>query len=132
MIFPPLSKDQKQTVVSEKLDSQNVDQPAGIRFQENTPVAKLLESLKSFNEARKILADQNYQSDKGNPVNSQIADETIYEDSPVGYYIVIDDKPKQKQQKLLKGRFDLIKEKITKTYNLGFRKETGTLVNLTA
>jgi hypothetical protein len=130
--FSPLTQDQKHTLVSEKLDSQNVELPAGIQFQENTPVANLLESLKSFNDTQKILNEQFSSTGKKNSVDPQITAETIFEDTPVGYYVVVDETPKPKQQKLLKGRFDLIKERISKTYNLGFRKETGSLVNLTA
>ena len=127
-----LSREQKNSIVSEKLNDGTYNSQNDLRFQENTPVARLLDVIKNFNETSKVRTPELNNTANISDAQFSEVDQMVAEESPVGYYVVIDDHTKASKKKLLKGRFDLVKERIAKTYNLGYRKNNGSLVNLTA
>jgi hypothetical protein len=127
-----LSREQKNSIVSEKLAGSHVDSPNDLRFQENTPVAKLLDIIKNFNETARVETPQFTKSAYVSDAQFTELSQVIAQETPIGYYVVVDDHTKTSKQKTLKGRFDLVKERIAKTYNLGYRKNNGALVNITA
>lgn len=127
-----LSRDQKNSIVTNHLNDNYTGAVNDLRYQENSPVAKLLEVIKNFNETTH-LGNLQFKS-APNISNAHLSEfaQQVAEEHPVGYYVVIDDDKKSSNRKALKARFDLVKDRISRTYNLGFRKENGSLVNLVA
>jgi hypothetical protein len=127
-----LSREQKNYLVAEKLENNQLESHNNLRFQENTPVSKLLDLIKSYNEPNRASLPEIEDSENHSHATFTELDETAQDEAPVGYYIVLDEKQKVKKQKALKGRFDLVKDKIARTYNLNSYRSNGALVNITA
>lgn len=125
-------QDRKDTIVSEKLDEKDSGTNYNFQFQSNTPLSKLLETIKAFNETRKTNKAKTEDDDYTDFIDLPETDEDKINDSSkgIGYYIVMDQRNQTSDTKLLKKFSDPWKEKINRTYNVGFRKNPGTLVNL--
>lgn len=128
------NQDQKNIKVSEKSDENRTIKDYNIPLQPNTPAAKLLNILKSFNETAKS-ASINDEEDYVEFTEIDESSEEINNNaSPneIGYYVVIDEKVPPKVSKKMNRPLDMWKRRINKTYHLGFMKEPGTLVNVVA
>ena len=127
-----LSRDQKNSIVTDHLKDNSTGAVNDLRYQENSPVSKLLDIIKSFNETSHTGNAQFSNTPNISQAHLSEFAQQVAEEHPVGYYVVIDDDKKSSNKKVLKARFDLVKDRINKTYNLGFKKGNGSLVNLVA
>jgi hypothetical protein len=118
--------------VTEKLDEQIPDARNDLRLYENTPIAKLLQTIKQFN-------DVNKKKNANSSVNEELRgqnevleeDAEIDESKPIGFYIVLNNEKKNTSLKLLTGKVDIWKERLEKTYRTKIFRDNGSLVNLT-
>lgn len=118
--------------VTEKLDEQIPDARNDFRLYENTPIAKLLQTIKQFN-------DVNKKKNTNSSVNEELRNENevteedieIDESKPIGFYIVLNNEKKNTSLKLLTGKVDIWKERLEKTYRTKIFRDNGSLVNLT-
>ncbi|MCX6151119.1 MAG: hypothetical protein NTX22_11385 [Ignavibacteriales bacterium] len=124
-----INQDQKNSIVSEKLDHRLSNSDIYLRYHINVPVAKAENSVKTYNETERIKSDAeedefcefSYITDNGEIQNSTIGG---------GSFISIFNQDYAERPKNLKSQFDIFKEKLNKTYQVGFVKSPGTLVNL--
>ncbi len=126
------AKAQRETVVSEKLDENRSIEDYNLRLQQNTPAAKLLGTIKAYNETNKI-KKFDYEKDSENIIELTETDD--YEKvrnsfAGEGYYIVITDRKTNADKNRLKNSVALWQERINNTYRLGLKKQPGILVNL--
>ncbi len=130
-----LSQEQKNTIVSEKLEQNQTVQSYNLRLQQNTPAAQILETITPYNDVQKF---KGFKSNSDSFNNSTKRKKTICEeqldDSSIenGFYMVVNDNGSNKSLKQLKDNVDLWREKINNKYHTGFFKEPGTLVNTLA
>lgn len=122
------SQDQKNQIVSEKLDTTNPSYNR-LQLQSNTPLAKLYDSTKLFNEIYKnsrkeILKEKNKTS-------TQIC--TNFNSGRMsigkGFYITANNQNIYSTNSY--NCTNYLEEKIKKTYQTGLRKEPGTLLDVT-
>lgn len=132
-LFSPTKQDEaKSLLVSEKLDDGKFLQLTDVRYQINTPVAKLLTTAKVFNETElvKKTSDAKTASRNNDEVDELDAKEKD-EESGSGFYIVTNQNVVNSSRFLPKSRADLLRENLANAYNSTVRKENGRLVNLT-
>lgn len=132
-LFSPTKQDQaKSLLVSEKIDDSKFLQLTYVRYQTNTPVAKLLTTAKVFNETELVKKTSDTKT-----VSRNIDDVDEYdekgkdEESGSGFYIVTNQSVVSSYKLLPKSKADLLKENLANAYNSTVRKENGRLVNLT-
>lgn len=125
------TQDQRNIKVSEKLDEKKTLQDYNILLQQNTPTAKLLKILKSFNETKKT-NNANKDEDYIDFIEIDKSSEENNHPSPgeIGFYVVINDNDTNNEVKKIKRPIDLWRKRINTIYHLGFMKEPGTLVNV--
>jgi hypothetical protein len=125
-------QDEKANIIINDLNEEVPNPQNDFRFQINTPVAKLLEVIKGYNESKKIYVDEKSDDDSDEYAEfSEIEQGDVGKKEGIGFYVVLGDKATKVLKQFPKTRFDLIREKIVNTYQTGFRKENGSLVNLT-
>jgi hypothetical protein len=130
-----ISQEQKNTIVSEKLEQDQTVQSYNLRLQQNTPAAQILETISPYNDVQKFRGYKSKADSFYNPVKRK---KTFYEeqldDSSIenGFYMVVNDNGSNKSLKQLKDNVDFWREKINSKYHTGFFKEPGTLVNTLA
>lgn len=118
--------------ITEKLDEEIPDTRNDFRLYENTPVAKLLQTIKQFNEVNKNRRIENLAEEELNTPSEEKETEAVIDESkPIGYYIVLNNEKKTTSLKLLAGKVDIWKERLEKTYHTKILKDNGSLVNLT-
>ena len=132
-VFSPVMQDEtKSVLVSEKLDDGKAFQPNDVRFQISTPVAKLLTTVKVFNETELVKKADDFKINERKATEADESEETeTHEESGSGFYIVANQASVNRRKLLPKSQTDLLKEQISLAYNSIVRKENGTLVNLT-
>ena len=127
------SQDSKNTIVSEKPGEAQSILDYNLRLQQNTPAAKLLNTVKSFNETYEN-EKVNYKNKSGDFIElTETDDYSKVRNSTEGngYYIVINDsKPETGKKNKILSSLDRWRERIKTTYHLGLEKQPGTLVNL--
>lgn len=126
------TQDQRNIKVSEKLDEKKTLQDYNILLQQNTPAAKLLGIIKTFNETKKIY-ETNKEEDYVDFIEIDESSEEEYnQPSPneIGFYVVLDDRNTAKELKRINGPLEIWRRRINNTYHLGFKREPGTLVNV--
>lgn len=124
-----LTSDKKFTIISEKNDDNN-NHHNELRFQENTPIARPLESSNIFNETRKV-ANKKPRKNFYNFYNQEEKTQFIQEsNNEKGFYIIIDGMIFQPESN--KKELSYIQKRINKVYNIKFAKDPGTLVNVIA
>ena len=126
------TQDQRNIKVSEKLDEKKTLQDYNILLQQNTPAAKLLGIIKTFNETKKNYKT-NTEEDYADFTEINKSTEEKYNhpsSDEIGFYVVIDDRNSSKELKRINGPMDIWRRRINNTYHLGFMKEPGTLVNV--
>ena len=122
--------DERNEKVTEKPESNKTIHDYSIPLQQNTPAAKLLNILKSFNEKQKTV-DRKSEEDYAD--FTEITDESEAKPlSPdeIGYYVVLDERNPAPAEKKISKPLELWRKRISDTYHLGFLKEPGTLVNV--
>ena len=126
--FKNSSQAQKNQIVSEKLDTINPSYNC-LRFQSNTPLAKLYDSTKLFNEIYKnsrkeVLKEKDKTSLQ---INTSFNSNRM----PIGkgFYITANNQNAYSSNSY--KCTNLFEEKIKKTYQTGLRKEPGTLLDVT-
>ncbi len=131
--FESTIQDVKNRIVSEKLEENQSIQDYNLRLQQNTPAAKLLNTIKAFNETDK---NEKIYYKKNSEDFIELTETDDYEkvrnsSAGEGYYIVINDRKtdSNKKSKLINS-LDRWRERINSTYHLGSHKQLGTLVNL--
>lgn len=125
------TKDLRSIKVSEKMDENDTIKDYNIPLQQNTPTVRLLNILKSFNEAKKT---ESPEKDEGFADFTEIDESSNTENnrpSPdeIGFYVVINENNTNNDVKRTKKPIDLWRNRINSIYHLGFMKEPGTLVN---
>ncbi len=126
-------QNQSSIITSEKFESAPSIQEYNLKLQANTQLASLENSNRVFNESKTAnvkfsKALHRYQTSD----NDDFEDENNSEEIKTGkgYYIVINRNENDSNVDKIKNHTDNFYEKIKQAYNLGFRKEPGTLVNL--
>jgi len=132
-LFSPTKQDEaKSILVSEKLDDGKFLQLTDVRFHINTPVAKLLTTVKAFNETELVKKTSDAKTVSRNIDDVDEYDEKEKgEESGSGFYIVTNQNVVSSSKLLPKSRADLLRENLANAYNSTVRKENGRLVNLT-
>jgi len=132
-VFSPNKHDEtKSVLVSDKLDDGKAFQPNDVRFQISTPVSKLLNTVKVFNETELVKKTDDYKTNNHKEVEVDESEVTeTHEESGSGFYIVANQTSVNRRKLLPKSQSDLLREQISIAYNSTVRKENGTLVNLT-
>lgn len=103
------------------------------RFMPNIPLARSLETGKTFNETEKA----NKQEDSEESFAHYLSEEDVEESTPQksdtgkGYYIVLSGQTPQSEKKTSFNSLELLHERIMNTYYPGRMRDNGTLVNLT-
>lgn len=124
--------DEKSKVIVNKLGDENPNPQTDFRFQINTPVAKLLELIKSHNETNKTSLNDEQENELDEFAEfTEIEEADGEKDEGIGFYIVLGDTPSKSIKLLPKTKFDLVRERIVQTYHSSVRKSNGSLVNLT-
>lgn len=128
------SEDKKDNFVSTQIDDNKSAVSYDFRFQPNVPLARPLETGKTFNETQKT---NKKETDK--KTFTDLSEETESDDeSPVrdltgqGYYIVINDQSPPPERNVSVTPEELWRDRINATYRLNRFRSNGTLVNLTA
>jgi hypothetical protein len=132
-VFSPNKHEEiKSVLVTEKLDDGKTLHSNDVRFQSNTPVAKLLNSVKVFNETELVKKRDDYKTNDHKDVGFDESEEIEkLNESGSGFYIVANQTSVNRRKLLPKSQTDLLREQISLAYNSTVRKENGTLVNLT-
>lgn len=103
------------------------------RFLPNIPLARSLETGKTFNETEKA----NKQEESEKSFDYYLGEEDVEESAPQksdtgkGYYIVLSGQTPQSERKSSFNALELLHERIMNTYYPGRMRDNGTLVNLT-
>jgi hypothetical protein len=104
------------------------------RFMPNIPLARSLETGKTFNETEKA----NKQEESEKSFDYYLGEEVDVEesvpqksDTGKGYYIVLGGQTPQSERKSSFNALELLHERIMNTYYPGRMRDNGTLVNLT-
>lgn len=132
-VFSPVKHGETKSVfVSEKLDDGKAFQPNDVRFQSSTPVAKLLSTVKVFNETELVKKTDDFKINERKATETDESEETkTHEESGSGFYIVTNQALVNRRKLLPKSQADLLREQISLAYDSTVRKENGTLINLT-
>jgi len=126
------AQDQTNIFLSEKLESASTIHEYNLRLQANSQIANLENSKKTFNE----LKTGNIKFSKGvskyRAGNTSLDEENISKeiDHDLEYYLVLNGNEDYSAFNRIKSHTDLLYEKIRDTYNPGYKKTPGTLVNL--
>ncbi|MDP1814662.1 MAG: hypothetical protein Q8K92_09470 [Leadbetterella sp.] len=132
-VFSPNKHEEtKSVLVTEKLDDGKTLHSNDVRFQSNTPVAKLLNCVKAFNETELVKKTGDYKLNDHTEAEIDEPEETeTNKESGSGFYIVTNQTIVNSRKLLPKSQTDLLREQISLAYNSVARKGNGTLVNLT-
>jgi hypothetical protein len=124
------SQDLKNTIVSEKIDKTISNY--NLQLQTNTPLAKLFDSTKLFNETYKNLRREISRDESENSWLDSDTEETDFTQSMLGkgFYIITGNQETIYTKSTSQNNF--WKEKIRKTYQTGFTREPGTLLDVIA
>ncbi|OGU68671.1 MAG: hypothetical protein A2499_08330 [Stygiobacter sp. RIFOXYC12_FULL_38_8] len=132
-VFSPAKHGETKSVfVSEKLDDGKAFQPNDVRFHISTPVAKLLTTVKVFNETELVKKTDDFKISERKATEADESEETeTLEERGSEFYIVANQASVNRRKLLPKSQTDLLREQISLAYNSTVKKENGTLVNLT-
>ncbi len=125
------TQSQRSVKVSDNPEKQKTIQDYNITLQQNTPAVKLLKILKSFNETKKIVSTYDEDNVDFEAIN-ELSEKEFSKPSPseIGFYVVIDEPKTNVSALKIKKASDIWRGRINNTYQLGFIKEPGTLVNM--
>ena len=126
------SRDLKNTFITEKLDEEPSFQNYNLRLQQNTPAAKLLNTIKAFNENvsnKKIDYKKNPQ-DVIELTETDDYEKVRNSSTGEGYYIVINNRKMESNKNRLNTSLERWRKRIDSTYHLCIQKQPGALVNL--
>lgn len=124
------SNEKKNLFVSEKADDNLNQNKSDLRFHENTPIARPLESSTIFNETKKVLNKRTRRNFTSYNYSEETPQKTIESKNEKGFYIIIDGTvflPAEKNEDL-----SYIQKRINKVYHINYTKDPGTLVNVIA
>lgn len=125
------SIEKKNLIVSEKADDNPNQNKSDVRFHENVPIARPLESSIIYNETQKVnkkklsryYSFSNFEEEK-----TEAAQESINEK---GFYIIIDGRILQ-SYKNSEDKLSYMQKRINKIYHINKFRDPGTLVNALA
>ncbi|MEG8946171.1 hypothetical protein [Rosettibacter firmus] len=122
------SDDKKFTVVTENLDKEK--HLNELRFQENTPVAQLLETKNIFNETKKVSSKKEKKQFSSFNFSKEEFKKAEESKNEKGFYIIIDGmliQPDNYQKNL-----SYMERRINKAYRINIPRDPGTLINVIA
>jgi hypothetical protein len=125
-----ISNEQRSTVVSEKINEQTNFVTYNYRLQSNTPLTKSSKSERNYNDSKKKQTVEVEDQETGELLESELVVEEKFKEDPrgKGFYVNVGSSSSEKKQ--TKSMSELFQEKINQIYNIGFTRESGTLVNL--
>jgi len=124
------SNEKKNLIVSEKADDNPNQNRSDVRFHENTPIARPLESSTIFNETKKVFNKRTRRNFTSYNYSEEAPQNTVESKNEKGFYIIIDGmifQPATKNEEL-----SYIQKRINKVYHINYTKDPGTLVNVIA
>ncbi len=127
LLLKNLTDDEKFRLVSEKIDKENNIE---LRFHENTPIAKPLESQNIFNETKKVAVQKERKKFSTFNYRNEEHQKIIESKNEKGFYIIIDGMIFQPQQDHKELSF--MQKRINEIYNIKYTRDPGTLVNVVA
>ncbi len=121
-----LSKDVKNSLVSEKLNSSNFN----FRYLYNVPLSRLNSTGQIFNEKEKPLAADNSNDSNNNFNDLKHLTNDSNQNGVYGYYIVDSKMTANSRDNSSRKNTNSIKKQLDKTYHSSSQNSKGSLVNI--
>lgn len=124
------SQDQKNNLITSEPERNSNNHEFYLKYQSGVPLSKPELSSRTYNDIKKL----NPPKKENDPSEfyTVIEDDRNESESmeKAGLYYVVSGKDDVLNYWVIKDHFDMFREKLLKTYHIGYEREPGTLVNL--